>query len=248
MKHYFLSELKKYRHRFLFSTLILGVAIQLLWVAWAMNNFLFDHSPKLFFGVFEYNIATLNSLILPVLFAVLAGRITDLESKENTYRLLLIRIEPKVLYRLKTCTMLIFSTLVALLQILFISIYEKVMNNSILYPHWEIWHFLNVFLVTSALALFNLFFCMKFENHLLALIVGLFFGFIGFLSTLFPPIVSRLFLFTYYHELSVVVPHYSNKDLTFTYRAFPILPSIIIIGACILFYIIGIREFCKREF
>lgn len=243
-------EFYKLRRKNMLLTMAIFLAIELLWVIWAVKSFTGRHGLDMGWEDMMYNITMMNCLFMPTLIAILTSRISDMEHKGETFKLLFTQLAPKQLYGVKFwCAAILLVPLVIGQTAGMIAI-GKMFHFSKSIPVQQLLLFiLSTFTVDVCIAAMQLWVALVWPNQMTALILGLAGSFLGIMSNFFPSGISRLFLWSYYAQTSVVLPQFNGENNTFLlfFKPMPLMPLIIIIAAGMIFYSIGTIHFSRKE-
>ncbi len=88
----YLMEYKKARHRFLSLILLGALAFQLAFMLWNMKDS--SHSSQGWMAQL-YNMALLNSMLMPTVLSVFASRLMDMEHKAHSWKFLKTMQSPR---------------------------------------------------------------------------------------------------------------------------------------------------------
>ncbi|MDH2860378.1 MULTISPECIES: ABC transporter permease [Bacillus cereus group] len=95
------------------------------------------------------------------------------------------------------------------------------------------------FLTTLAVTALPQWLSFTIKNQIFALCLGMLGGFIGMTAGLFPTAIRRIFIWTYYLELSRVAYLYKDSLSAYIVQSINLWNVIVTVALAILFYIIG---------
>lgn len=245
----FLLECFKSRRKLTWLVMLCMVAFECLWTIVGFRNMTArDRSQG--YALCLYQVALLNSIVLPVLISVLASRVCDMEHKGSTLKSLFTMQRPGSLFDAKFAFIGMHMTAAVLLQdasfLLMGNIYGFTdavpWRELILYLPSQLLPAMFFALVIQALSL-------RFINAFIPLAAGLIGGFLGLMSLFFSPWISRLVPSSYFGLLSSVRMDWdiATRIVDYYYVPFPIWDFLVLFAAGIILFIICRRRFIKRE-
>ena len=219
----FHAELQKAhrRHDFLLCLLV-PLIMMILWVGGLAPS-----DPEELangYSALFYSIPVIEAILMPVLMAVLASRLWEIEVKGSMPKLLYTLQERRSLFAGKATFGLLEILLVTLLEMGAAVLLGIVQGYTEAFPAGQF-----VYLTVCALAVNTMLFCSEFllmlwfANPLPALCVGIVGALVGLFSAFLPPIVSYFVPWGYYIPLNAYeVANWDEATRTITYgtRAF----------------------------
>lgn len=247
------AEQKKQRYRKVWLVPLGFLSILALWMSVLMHNFTTEDLAKGYQWLF-YQLSLLNAIFLPVMLAVVASRLCDMEIKGNTLKLLYTLEKSGRFYDIKFLAeiryLLLFSSgeiLVILLLGRLFGITEPVR----LLPFAE--HFLAVSAVGAVLLGFQHLLSLMSDNQILPLCAGLAGSFLGLFSMFFPRAVNLCIVWGYFSIFSVSgiswgdVPEGADYMDYMQYVDFPLPGFLLFTAAGILLYLLEKEVFKRKE-
>ena len=219
MKYLWL-ELYKLKHRkvFLAFLVILGVELLFVFSNYGNNkNFLNMVSDPAAPAWEDLIIgpAAINGLFFPILAAVIASRICDMEHKGNTWKLLECNNQNR--RSIWFCKFTIVSTLMMLaifIQAFIIIAYGNSVGIVQPLPVRTLLGFvLGTAMITFVVVTIQVFFSLVCTNQLIPMSIGMIGALIGFISTLLPPGIRNILIWGNYAELMVLGQDTSSGNL-----------------------------------
>lgn len=197
-------EFYKIRRRYIWWVIAALLAVQVLWALWAYQR-MDARELQQGWRFCLYQLPLLNSIMMPLIVAILASRTCDIEHKGQAFRLLATIIPAGRLFDAKFLCGSIHLAALSLLQILFIVAAGSISGFSSEIP-WEMFGWYLFFTNSLNMTIFALqqSLSLLYSNQMIALSVGLLGSFAGLFSMFFPPIVARLILWGYYGVLMFV--------------------------------------------
>ena len=223
-------EFFKCRRRKILLVCAAVLAAELLWL---VTTFLRQDAEDLVQGwmLLLYNLAMVDAIIMPISVATIASRNCELEHKGTTLKLLETMAAPGALYPAKLAWgALVLAALLMVRWALFM----------VTLISWAV--SMMVYALQQGLSL-------RFANQAVALVCGISGSFLGILSLLFPPALTRCVPWGYYGLLSLVGMNW-NPDTRFTwfYWEWPAPTDAVLL--CLwaaLFLVVGRALFVRKE-
>ena len=150
-----------------------------------------------------YSIPVINAILLPVMMAVLASRLWDMEVKGSTTKLLYTLESRQSLFAGKVSFGLLEVLLMTGLEMLFVRLLGRVQGYTEAFPAGQFGYLaLCTLVVNVMLFLSELLLMLRFENPLPAICIGIVGALVGLFSAFMPAIVSYFVPWGYYVPLS----------------------------------------------
>lgn len=190
----------------------------------------------------------MNGFFMPIISAVIVSRICDMEHKGSTWKMLVAtNVGRRHLYAAKyisTNSLLLYGIFV---QALFIIVFGVIKDFPSTLPIDLFIRFIGGLLTTLAVTALQQWISFAIKNQAFALCLGMLGGFIGMTAGLFPAAIRRIFIWSYYLDLSPVTYRYDESAGAYLVQP---LSFGIVVGALImtvLFYIAGIIHVSRQE-
>lgn len=257
MKYLWL-ELNKLKHRKVFLTFLVILGVELLFVFsnYGNNkNFLNMVSDPAAPAWEDLIIgpAAINGLFFPILAAVIASRICDMEHKGNTWKLLECNNQNR--RSIWFCKFTIVSTLMMLaifIQAFIIIAYGNSMGIVQPLPVRTLLGFvLGTAMITFVVVTIQVFFSLVCTNQLIPMSIGMIGALIGFISTLLPPGIRNILIWGNYAELMVLGQDTSSGNLQssgLVVRNINFVPLAILFVVGLVAYVVFRKRFEKYEY
>ena len=235
------------RHIVLVCAAVLGV--ELFWFGAFLTR---QDAEDLAWGwmLLLYNLALIDAIILPLSVAVLASRSCELEHKGGTWKLLETMANPGKLYAAKLAWgALVLGALLVVRTGIFAA-----MGMALHFPGTVPWVRFGVFTLISWAVSMMVYalqqgLSLRFANQAVALVCGISGSFLGILSLLFPPALTRCVPWGYYGLLSLVGMNW-DPDTRFTWFYWewpaPTDAALLCLWAA-LFLLVGRALFVRKE-
>ncbi|MDF2838606.1 MAG: hypothetical protein K0S60_309 [Evtepia sp.] len=242
-------EFQKTRRRKVWVIVSLLLVVQLLWSFWGIGR-MDAHERTQGWMFFFYQFPLLNSIMMPVIAAVVASRLGDIEHKGNTLKLLSTVMPTGQLFDAKFLCGAFYLSSTVLLQVIAMIAVGCAAGFEGAPPALKLGYYLlfttsvslTIFLLQQALSLLI-------QNQMIPLAVGILGSFAGLFIMFFPEHLERFILWGYYGVLMFVR---MNWDTTTRITEFYYLPAdwigfltlIVLFG---IIYLIGRTLFIRKE-
>lgn len=175
----FWTEIKKIKRKWIWGAPAGIFLVDLAWMCWMLSEL---ESGELKDGCYRIlmSLPMINTITLPVLAAVLASRLCDMENKGNTYKLLCTLQEKGAIFRNKFILGGLHILVFALLQlsmIVFLVWYYRIPQE--LEAEQMVYFFLSTCATTIVLLLLQEVLSLMMDNQLYPLFIGLIGTFVG---------------------------------------------------------------------
>ena len=242
-------EFFKCRRRKILLVCAAVLAVELIWMGAFFNR---QDAEDMQWGwmLLIYNLSMVDSIVLPLSVATLASRSCELEHKGSTWKLLETMADPDDIYAAKLgWGALVLAALLGIRSVIFIFL-----GLTGHFPGPVPWGRLGLFtLISWAVSMMAYALqqglSLRFANQAVALVCGISGSFLGILSLLFPPALTRCVPWGYYGLLSLVRMNW-DPDTRFTwfYWEWPAPADAVLL--CLwaaLFLVVGRALFVRKE-
>ena len=247
------AEIQKQRCRKVWIIPLGFLTVLTLWVSVPMFHFTAQDLTSGYQWLF-YQISLLNAIFVPMMLAVTASRLCDMEIKGNTLKLLYTLEKTGRFYDIKFLAEARYLLLFSFGEVLVILLLGKLFHITEpvrLLPFVE--HFLAVSAVGAVLLGFQHLLSLMSDNQILPLCAGLAGSFLGLFSMYFPRTVNLCIVWGYFSIFSVSginwgqVPEGADYNDYMQYLDFP-LPGFLLFSAVgILLYLFEKGIFMRKE-
>lgn len=254
---YLRLELYKMRHKkiFLIFFLMLGVELLFIFSNYGRNENFIEMISNPLAPAWEDLIigpAMFNGLFFPIMTAVMASRMCDLEHIGNTWKLLESNNQSRTSLVICKFTIICIAMLVAVLvQVATIILYGRSVCIAESLPIKTMIEFATgTVMITFVVITIQLFLSLLIQNQLIPMAVGMIGALIGFISTLLPAGVRNLLIWGNYAELMVLAQETTDGNLQSTelvVRDINFLPIVILFGVGLIAFFILFRIFKNME-
>lgn len=242
-------EFYKCRRRKIVLVCAAVLAVELIWMAVFFTR---QDAEDLKWGwmLLLYNLAMVDAIILPISVATLASRNCELEHKGNTWKLLETMARPSQLYAAKlTWGALVLASLLIVRSGIFIAVgIVEGFQGGIPWGRFGLFTAISwavsmmVYALQQGLSL-------RFTNQEAALVCGIAGSFLGILSMLFPPALTRCVPWGYYGLLSLTRMEW-DPDTRFTQFFWQWPQPMDLVLLClwtVVFLMVGRTLFVRKE-
>ncbi|MEA4974058.1 MAG: ABC transporter permease [Candidatus Metalachnospira sp.] len=242
-------EFHKIRHRRVWIIVAAMILVQMLWSIWGVGR-MDAHDLSQGWMSFFYKFPLLNSIMMPVIAAVVASRLCDIEHKGQTLKLLNTVMPAGRLFTAKFLCGAVYMLAVVFLQLIVIVAVGYAVGFEGNPPFVKLFYY---FLFTTAVNLTVLLLqqvlSLLFANQMVPLTVGLIGGFAGLFIMFFPQNLERLLLWGYYGVLMFVGMNWDSatRITNFYYAPIDWVGFITLIIMFCAIYIIGRTLFVRKE-
>lgn len=242
-------EFHKIRHRKIWAIVAVLILVQLLWALWALRK-MDARDLTMGWRYCLYQFPMLNAIMMPVVAAVVASKLSEVEHKGQAIKLLETVMPAGKLFDAKFGCGALYLLVAVGLQVMMITIGGTVKGFQGAVPLDKLGYYL---LFTTAVNLTILLFqqvlSLLFVNQMVPFSVGLIGGLAGLFTMFFPQNVERLVLWGYYGILMFVRLDWDRATRITDFYYAPIdwagFVTLAIIFCAI--YVIGRTLFVRKE-
>ncbi|NQX70668.1 ABC transporter permease [Paenibacillus alba] len=213
-------EFYKLRRKRIALMMTIFLTIELIWIFMSMSIYMSRNSGSVSWPSIIVMAASVNGLFLPVMCAIAVSRISDMEHKGNTWKLLIATsVKRSQLYLAKyICanTVLLSYVLVQAVAIAGFGIING-FDGSLPLP-LMVYFIGGAVLTNLAVTALQLWVSLAVKNQAFALCLGMIGGFVGMTAGLFPAPIRRVFAWSYYSELSPVGIVYTGPTVEYSFQ------------------------------
>ncbi len=246
----FVTEIKKTKRKWMWGAPLGIFLVDLAWMYWVFSGMEREELADGFYQLLM-NLPLVNTITLPILAAVLASRLCDMENKGNTYKLLCTLQEKGAIFRNKFILGGLYILLFSLFQlgmIVFLvwgyRIPQELETDQIAY------FFLSTCATTIVLLLLQEILSLMMDNQLYPLFIGLIGTFAGLFSWFFPNLPLRYVIPWGYYCVGCTINNIYYKEtrevffytIPFSYGGFA---ALLLFAAAL--YFCGRNLFLKKE-
>ena len=240
------TEFQKLRRRYIWFFFAADLGITILWIIYTIYDLNLERINETT-GMLGTNLLLINTILTPLVLAVVASRMCDIEQTGNTYTWIFTMQSPESFLNSKLAAGGIYLLFFDLLQTAFYT----VLNQSYI-PGWSVHYlefFVTVFTVHFFLFLLQLLLSLRFENQLLPLFVSIGGTFAGLFSWFLHQIPLRYMIpWGYFAALCNIGMNYdeATRYSYYYFDSYPIIWLIILFFATGLCYFFGKRSFIRQ--
>lgn len=243
------TELKKTKYRKIWLAIMGICLLHFIWLTWMLGKADSNRMQEAYdYILFEFPF--LNSITLPLVIAVIASRLCDIENKGNTLKLLFTLQKKRRVFDCKLLLGSMYILFIVVLQIILMLIQAVLFHFNISVPGKQmLCYAVSTFIVSLAILIIQQTLSLLFENQIAPLTIGLLGSFIGLFSMFFPKTIQRLTMWGYYSIFSTIGSSW-NKDtriMKFFEVPFDACTLIGFILFTFILYLIGKFLFFRKE-
>lgn len=242
-------EFFKCRRRKIFLVGLALMVAQLLWMytsilRWEPEDFRQGWMWML------YNLAMVDSFMLPLATAVIASRSCELEHKGSTLKILETLTTPGKIYNAKLLWgAIVLAILMIIRSALFLGVgYYEAFPGTMPYRTFAVFTFVS-WIVSLMLYTLQQGLSLRFANQAVPLVIGIAGSFLGLMGLFFPSAVQRLLPWSYYGLFSLVTMQWdkATRYTEYFWRAPEPLDIALFICWLLVFFIVGRTLFVRKE-
>lgn len=242
-------EFFKCRRRKIFLVGLALVAAQLLWMSVTIMRGDADDYRQGWQWLL-YNLAMIDSFMLPLATAVIASRNCEIEHKGSTLKILETLTTPGNIYNAKLLWgAIVLAILMLIRSALFLGVgYYEAFPGTMPYRTFAVFTFVS-WIVSLMLYTLQQGLSLRFANQAVPLVIGIAGSFLGLMGLFFPSAVQRLLPWSYYGLFSLVTMQWdeATRVTTFYWRAPEPLDIVLFICWFLVFFIVGRTLFVRKE-
>lgn len=245
----FLLEFRKTHRRKIWLIVLLLLATQLAWALWAFRN-MSASDIKQGWLISLYQFPMLNAIIMPIIAAIIASRLCDIEHKGNTLKLLKTLVPSGRLFDMKFLSGSVYMLITAVLQAAIIIVNGLVKGFEGGVPFKLIgYYLLSTLTVDLTILLLQQVLSLLFANQMISFTIGLIGSFAGLFLMFFPQNLQKLIPWGYYGVLMSVGLDWNRATRVSRYYLLPVHRSdfVLLIFIFIGIYAAGRSLFNRRE-
>ncbi len=242
-------EFYKCRRRWVWLAPLVMLAAQLAWGLWSFRNMSEAELQEGWCNIL-YTFPLLNAMMTPIVAAIVASRIADIEHKGQTLKLLETVQTAGSLFCAKFLCSVCYMAAYLLLQTAVMVIFGVLHGFVMPLPTVEIaLYFVAVLLVTIVLVLFQLILSLLIPNQMIGMIFGLIGSFAGLFSLFFPTAVQKCIPWGYYGVLNVAAMDWNEQTRVthYYFTSFDMRSLCVAAVFLVVLYCIGRRLFVRKE-
>ncbi len=244
-----LLEFYKIRRRKVGVIILVLLGVQCLWGLWAFRDM---DAKKLSQGYMQclYHFTVLNTIMMPMVAAITASKICDLEHKGQTFKLLLTVMPAGTLFDAKFICASMYMVAVGAVQMIFIIVLGKAAGFTEPFPlGYLFYYFVITIFVTVVILAIQQVFSLLFTNQMVSFVIGITGSFAGLFSLFLPQNIQRGVLWSYYGVLMPVRMNWDSQTRIADLQYIPVDWSSfwLLMGMFAVIYLTGRRCFTRKE-
>jgi hypothetical protein len=242
-------EFQKTKRRKVWVTVLVLITVQLLWSLWGIER-MDEQDKSQGFLFLLYQFPLLNAIMMPMISAVVASRLSDIEHKGQTLKLLRTVMPTGQLFDAKFlcgATYLFSAVIIQVLVMISVGVLAGFEGAP---PMGKFgYYLLFTTMVSITILLLQQILSLLVQNQMIPLAVGIIGSFAGLFSLYLPEHLSRFILWGYYGVLLFVKMNWDPQtrvtDLYYTSVDWAGFVTLIVLFGII--YLIGRNVFCRKE-
>lgn len=243
------SEQKKARHKKIWMVPLGFFLFEMLWMLWQLSKASSNELANGYFMLF-YQLPIMNTILLPLMIAVIASRLCDMEIKGDTLKLLYTMQKSSRFFDCKfLCGLkyLFFFTLGHGIMILLCARmfhFEAPLEISMFVAYLAV-----IFCVSAVLFSIQQMLSLISNSQIMPLVVGLVGSFLGLFSLFFPTAVARLVIWGYFAAFPCVQMNWERATRIIEYDkvSFPLSEFLIFLVVGVFIYILCRTIVIRKE-
>lgn len=240
-------ECAKARRRHVIPTALVLLAIEFMWVGMVVFKQQDGAAPLT--GLL-YLASTLNAIFFPLLSAIVACVVTDIENRADAWKLLLTLQPSRELLVAKWVFQAAILAVVALVQCVLLVVFVYVghsvqtLDVGLIITHWFSTFIVSLMVATGIQAL-----CLFSRSQFVPMACGVLLSFVGLFALYLPSIVTQFVPSSYFGLLSRVMLEWNPDTQQVTYQIVPwSLPHVAVVIALIVAWLtLSLAAFEKKE-
>lgn len=242
-------EFYKTKRRKVWLSVFLMIVFQLLWAAWAMSRF-DENDLQQGWQYVLYQFPMINTIMMPVITAVIASRMADIEHKGQTLKQLETLTSAGRVFAVKylCCALHILCAIVLQIVIMIWLGTVKGFDGGV--PSSEfVCYFFTCSVVSLTILLIQHTLSMLIPNQMISLAVGLLGALAGLWALFFPQQFTRIVVWGYYGLLSTVHMDWNptTRVVKYSWQPVDMAGCISIAVFLVVLYYVGSTLFKRKE-
>lgn len=242
-------EFFKCRRRKIFLVGLALIAAQLLWMSVTIMRGDADDYRQGWQWLL-YNLALIDSFMLPLATAVICSRNCEIEHKGSTLKILETLTTPGKIYNAKLLWgAIVLAILMLIRSALFLGVgYYEAFPGTMPYRTFAVFTFVS-WIVSLMLYTLQQGLSLRFANQAVPLVIGIAGSFLGLMGLFIPSAVQRLLPWSYYGLFSLVTMQWdeATRYTEYFWRAPEPLDIALFICWSLVFFIVGRTLFVRKE-
>jgi hypothetical protein len=242
-------EFQKIRRRRVWAIVAALILVQILWSLWGIQR-MDAHDLSQGWMSFLYQFPLLNSIMMPVIAAVVASRLCDIEHKGQMFKLLNTVMPAQRLFDAKfLCGAMHMLATVILQVVVIVAVGYAIGFDGNPPPDKLLCYLLFTTAVNLTILLLQQVLSLLFNNQMIPLTVGIIGSFAGLFLLYFPQSLARLLLWGYYGVLMFVGMNWdkATRIADFYYMPVDWAGFIALTVMFCIIYLLGRVLFIRRE-
>ncbi|NPV40850.1 MAG: ABC transporter permease subunit [Anaerolineae bacterium] len=242
-------EFKKARGRKIWMIVAAMTLVEIIWTLWGTSR-MDEHDLAQGWESVLLQYPVINSIIMPVMAAVVASRVCDVEHKGQTLKLLETLMPAGRIFDAKFLFSNLYMITAVMIQIISMVVVGCLKGFAGNPPMDKLaCYLLFTGTVNMTLLLLQQILSLQFANQMVSLSVGLLGGLMSIFLFYLPKVFSNFFLWGYYAVLTFVEMDWNpaTRIVNYYYISENWSSFILLLGAFTMLYLIGRRLFIRKE-
>lgn len=242
-------EFQKTRRRRVWVIVAALIVVQILWSLWGVGR-MDAHDKSQGWMFFLYQFPLLNSIMLPLIAAVVASRLCDIEHKGQSLKLLSTVMSKGRLFDAKFLCGACYLFVAALLQVIAIAFVGSIVGFEGSIPLGKLGcYLLFTTAVSVTILLLQQVLSILIQNQMVPLAVGIIGSFAGLFIMYFPERLSRFILWGYYGVFMFVKMNWDHvtRITDFYYDSVDWVGFFALLIQFLIIYLVGRTLFVRKE-
>lgn len=241
-------EFYKIRHRKIGLTMLAIVAVQFILAAHSIERMKSYELEQGWIGSMLL-FSEMNCIFMPIAVAVIGSRLSDIEHKGNTFKLLRVIMSSSRLVIAKFLCGAVYIVIATILQMGFMIFMGNLKGFTQEFPtNYFVYYYLCTLIISLTLLLFQLIISLLFANQMISFVVAIAGTLLGIFS-MFIGSISKFVIWGYYLELAPVRMNWSKETRIIDYYwiDIPVGEVIALLIVFVVLYVIGKKLFVGKE-
>lgn len=240
-------EFFKCKRRMIWLPPLLMLAAQMAWGLWSYID-MDARALSQGWADMIYTFPMLNAMMTPIVAAVMASRIADIEHKGQTFKLLRTAQRTGTLFDAKFLCAATYMTIFVAIQFGTMILFGILRGFTGAPPWMKLMEYgISTWSVTLAIMLVQLVLSLLIQNQMIGMIIGLLGALLGLFSLFLPPTFQKMFIWSYYSVLYNTAMDWDQTTRIVTYYYVDFDWSSIGLLAVLFVVIYGVGRFLFRK-
>ncbi|MDO4943021.1 MAG: ABC transporter permease [Lachnospiraceae bacterium] len=243
------SEQKKARHKKIWLVPLVFLLFEMLWMLWQLSKASLNELANGYFMLF-YHLPIMNTILLPIMIAVIASRLCDMEIKGDTLKLLYTMQKSSRFFDCKFLCGLKYLFFFTIGHGIMILLCDRMYHfkASLDIPMF-VAYLAVTFCVSAVLFVIQQMLSLISNSQIMPLVIGLAGSFLGLFSLFFPAPIARLIIWGYFAAFPCVQMNWERATRMIEYYKVPfsLYEFLTFLAVGIFIYILCKRIVVRKE-